>query len=230
MTTSTHVSAPPLALLLRESRAPLEVLRFLAGARRLDLPRGDGHAILLVPGFGAGDREMQPLARALCRIGYAATTWQLGRNLGMRPSIKTGLAKRLDELHVRHGEKVTLIGWSLGGVFVREMARAQPERVRCVITLGSPFNGDPAANNIMPLFRLANRGRPVKMDREGFERRRVPPPVRCIAIHSKTDGIVAWRCSVEEDAPNVENVEVKGTHFALATNLEVLRAIAERLA
>lgn len=228
---STHIPPPPLKLLVAEARAPLEVFRFFAGARALkDLPRGDGHPVLLVPGFGASDLEMTPLARALARQGYAATTWKLGRNLGMRPAIKLGLAQRLQELHARDGERVSLVGWSLGGVFVREMARAAPELVRCVITLGSPFNGDPAANNMMPLFRLANRGRPVKMDREGFERRRIAPPVPCVAIHSKSDGIVSWRCSVEDDAPHCENVEVKGTHFALATNLEVLKVIARRLA
>ena len=228
---STYIPPPPLKHLVSEARAPLEAFRFFTGARALTrLPRGDGHPVLLVPGFGASDLEMTPLARALTRQGYAASTWKLGRNLGMRPAIKAGLAKLLEELHAHHGARVSLIGWSLGGVFVREMARAAPDLVRCVITLGSPFNGDPAANNMMPLFRLANRGRPVKMDREGFERRRVAPPVPCIAIHSKTDGIVAWRCSVEDDAPHCENVEVKGTHFALATNLEVLKVIAERLA
>lgn len=228
---SSSITPPPLSLLVREARAPLEIVRFLAGARALgDLPRGDGHPVMLVPGFGAGDLEMTPLARALARLGYASTTWKLGRNFGMRPALKAGLAHRLQDLHARNGERVSLIGWSLGGVFVREMARAQPDLVRGVITLGSPFNGDPAANNMMPLFRLANRGRPVKMDREGFDRRRVAPPVPCTAIHSKSDGIVAWRCSVEDDAPNCENVEVKGSHFALATNLEVLKVIAQRLA
>ncbi|HKY91374.1 MAG TPA: alpha/beta hydrolase, partial [Nevskiaceae bacterium] len=194
------------------------------------LPRGDGHPVMIVPGFGTTDLSSFFLRRALNALGYHAYGWGLGRNTGMNSKVRDALRARLPELHEKHGKKLSLIGWSLGGVFVREMARAQPDLVRCVITLGSPFNGDPAANNMMPLFRLANRGRPVKMDREGFERRRVAPPVPCIAIHSKTDGIVAWRCSVEDEAPHCENVEVKGTHFALATNLAVLKVIAERLA
>src|SRR5688572_21114733 len=94
------IRPPALSLLVREAGAPLEVLRFLTGARALrNLPRGDGHPVLLVPGFGAGDLEMTPLSRALARLGYASQTWKLGRNLGMRPAIKAGLSQRLQELH-----------------------------------------------------------------------------------------------------------------------------------
>ena len=221
---------PSLRLLLGEARVPLEVLRFLAAIRRLDdLPRGDGHPVMLVPGFGADDWVMSGLRGALCKLGYQAVGWEQGRNLGMRPDIRQNLVRRLASLQSRHQSKVTLIGWSLGGVFVRELARAQPEQVRRVITMGSPINGDPEANNMMPLFRLANRGRAPKMDREGFERRKLAPPVPCTAIYSRDDGIVAWQASLEESAPNTENIEVRGTHFGLVTNLQVLRVLAEVL-
>jgi pimeloyl-ACP methyl ester carboxylesterase len=227
---SSPLTAPPLHLLAREARVAAQVPWFLLRSRSLhDLPQGDGHPVVIVPGFGADDQMTMPLQRALARLGYDARGWGLGRNLGMRPQIKTALAEYLQRLHAKHGAKVSLIGWSLGGVFVREMARHQPQIVRHVFTLGSPINGAPDANNMLLLFRLANRGKPVNLDREGFERRRKAPPVPCTAIFSKTDGIVAWRCCLEEPAPNTENVEVRGSHFGLVYSVDVLRVLAERL-
>jgi hypothetical protein len=222
---------PSLGLLLAESRVAFEAVRFLRAARRLDhLPRGDGHAVLLIPGFGADERLMRPLRTALLRLGYAAEDWGLGRNLGMRPAIRTVLAGKFESMATMSGRKVSIIGWSLGGVFARELARATPHQVRGVITLGSPINRRPDANNMMKLFRLANGGRAPRLDREGFERRRVAPPVPCTAIYSRGDGIVAWEACMEEAASNTRNVEVRGSHFGLVVNLEVLSVVARVLA
>lgn len=222
--------APSLGLLLAESRVAWEAVRFLREARRLDhLPRGDGHPVLLIPGFGADERLMRPLRTALSRLGYDAKDWGLGRNLGMRSTIRTALAERLASMASSSGRKVSIIGWSLGGVFARELARATPERVRGVITLGSPINRRPDANNMMTLVRLANGGRAPRIDREGFERRRIAPPVPCTAIYSRGDGIVAWEACMEEPASNTRNVEVRGSHFGLVVNLEVLAVIARVL-
>lgn len=228
--TPPALSPPALRLLALEARVLAELpwfaLRTLSTRR---LPRCDGCAVMIVPGFGASDIETWPLQRALRALGARVCGWKLGRNLGMRSRIKLGLAQQLQELHARHG-KVSLIGWSLGGVFVREMARHQPQAVRRVITLGSPINGRPDANNMEALFRLANRGKPAKPDLEGFMRRRTAPPVPCTALYSKSDGIVAWPCCLEENAPNTENIEVRGSHFGLVVNHQVLRVIAQRLA
>ncbi|HVT34191.1 MAG TPA: alpha/beta hydrolase, partial [Nevskiaceae bacterium] len=225
-------SSPPGKLLLAmETRVWAELAHYALARRTLarELPRGDGSAVLIVPGFGADDFATRPLRRALRELGYAAHGWGQKRNLGMRPGLREALNLKLYSLQRDHG-KVTLIGWSLGGVFVREMARHQPECVRRVITLGSPINGHPNANNMLPLFKLANRGKPMKLDWEGFQRRRNPPPVPCTAIYSKSDGIVAWRCSREEELPNTENIEVSGSHFGLCANPKVIRVIADRLA
>jgi pimeloyl-ACP methyl ester carboxylesterase len=226
------VRAPSPLLLLAEGRAYAEYLLFRAQRRALlrQLPRGDGHPVVVLPGFGASDVSTRTLRQVLQELGYDAHGWGLARNLGMRPQVKAGMKALLEKLHSREGRKVSLIGWSLGGVFVREIARSTPERVRRIFTLGSPFNGHPNANNVYALWRLANRKQPVKLDWEGFQRRRTPPPVPCTAIHSKNDGIVAWQCSVEEAAPNTENVEVSGSHFGLGFNPQVIRVIAERLA
>ncbi|MGH8456723.1 MAG: esterase/lipase family protein [Stenotrophobium sp.] len=221
---------PSPLLLLLEGRVAAEFGGLLVSLPLLRrLPHGDGHGVMVIPGFGADDGSTAPLRRVLRSLGYDAHGWGQGRNLGMRSGMKDALATRLRELHERHGGKVSLIGWSLGGVFVREMARAQPELVRRVFTLGSPINGHPDANNMTPLFRWVNRGKPMKLDWDGFQRRRVPPPVPCVAIHSRTDGIVDWHCSLEEPAANTENVEVFSSHLGLAVNPLVLRAIATRL-
>lgn len=226
------IAAPSKLLLLLEGRAFAEfgtMMLTLPWLRKL--PRGDGHAVMLVPGFGTTDGSMQPMRRLLQMLGYKVYGWGLGRNLGMRKGMREKLAARLQDIHLRHDDrKVTLIGWSLGGVFVREMARAQPQLVRRVITLGSPINGHPNANNVDGLFRFANRKNPPKLDWDSFQRRRTAPPVPCTAIYSKTDGVVAWKCSLEEPAPNTENVEVFSSHFGLGVNPQVLKVIAERLA
>jgi pimeloyl-ACP methyl ester carboxylesterase len=222
---------PPLRLLLAESRVAWEALRFVRGSRRTGhLPRGDGHAVLLIPGFGADERWLRLLRSALVRLGYRAEDWGLGRNLGMRRAIGNALGEKLGSMASSSGRKVSIIGWSLGGVFARELARSMPDRVREVITLGSPINRRPDANNMMTLFRLANGGRAPRIDREGFERRRIAPPVPCTAIYSREDGIVAWEACLEAPAPNTRNVEVRGSHSGLVFNLGVLEVVARVLA
>jgi triacylglycerol esterase/lipase EstA (alpha/beta hydrolase family) len=222
---------PPKLFLLLESRAALEFGHLLLTRNKLrQLPRGDGHPVLFVPGFGATDGSMRVMRKIFSQLGYSTYGWGLGRNVGMNKRIKEGLSRRLEEIFTRHGQKVTLIGWSLGGVYVREMARASPQLVRRVITLGSPINGHPEANNVSALFHFVNRNKKINLDWDGFQKRRIPPPVPCTAISSKTDGIVAWRCSQEEPAPNTENVKVVSSHFGLAVNAQVIKVVAERLA
>lgn len=230
--TDAAASRPPSKLLLMlEGRAFLEYAALHLGAVwQKQPPRGDGHPVLVIPGFGASDASTLPLRRILQRLGYAAEGWGQGRNVGMNSKLKQALASRLEQLHAEHAAKVSLIGWSLGGVYVREMARSAPQYVRRVITLGSPINVHPDANNLMGLFKLINRGKPMKTDLEGFQRRITPPPVPCTAIYSRSDGIVAWRSCMEDAAPGIENVEVAGSHLGLAYNRQAIRAVAEALA
>lgn len=227
---SAAVPSPSLFLLLSELRVGTELAQYLLlGLGERHLPRGHGEPVMVIPGFGASDRNTAALRTALTRLGYQACGWGCGRNMGMRTAIRDQLGQRLRALHDESDHKVTLIGWSLGGVFAREMARHQPQYVRRVFTLGSPFNGHPNANNLVKLFALMNpkmRGEP---DMDGFRRRIPAPPVPCTAIHTKSDGIVAWQCSVETEGAQIENVEVRGSHFGLPVNREVLRVIAERM-
>jgi len=229
--TEESVSRPAAHLLLLESRVWAELGWLALRSRRLtsELPRGDGHAVLVVPGFGASDIATAPLRGLLKKLGYAAYGWELGTNLGMRPTIKQTMGLQLHKLAERHGP-VSLIGWSLGGVYVREMARHAPDQVRRVITLGSPINVRPDANNLMPVFQLINRGKAIKVDMTGFRKRIAPPPVPCTAIYTRSDGIVAWPCCREPEAANTDNVEVRGSHLGLVYNPSAIRAIAQRLA
>ena len=224
-----EVEPPSTLLLLLEGRAFGEYAAFVLSAPFLGrLPRGDGHPVLVLPGFMASDFSTRPLRRLLGRLGYDVHGWGLERNTGPSRRVRDGMRDSLERLHARTGQKVSLIGWSLGGVYARELARAAPETVRRVITLGSPIHGVPNASNADALFRRMNGAAPV--DWEGINRRRVPPPVPCTSIYSKTDGIVTWRCALEDPAPNTENVEVAGSHCGLGVNPQAVRVIADRLA
>lgn len=223
-------ATPPSArLLAAESRALLEWRHALLPMPVRGLPRGDGHAVIVLPGFGASDRYTAPLRKALQRLGYRSEGWRHGTNWGMRRPIGEALSERIEILHEASGP-VSLIGWSLGGVFARELARGKPEQVRRVITLGSPISHHPDANNMTKLFRLANPRLPRDVDWARFMEREIAPPVPCTAIYTREDGVVAWRCCRELPSGHTENVEVRGTHTGLPVNPRVLRVIADRLA
>lgn len=224
------IEPPSTWLLLLEGRALAEYGRLLMAWPWLArMPRGDGHGVMVLPGFMASDASTRPMRRLLEKLGYDARGWGLGRNLGARGNLREALRSRLERLYQGHGRKVSLVGWSLGGVYAREMARHAPDLVRQVITLGSPINGHPLANNADALYRRVNNiDEPV--DWQSFNRRRVPPQVPCTAIYSKSDGIVAWQCAMEDPAPNTQNVEVRGSHCGLGVNPQVLRVIAKTLA
>jgi pimeloyl-ACP methyl ester carboxylesterase len=228
-TASDPSAAPSRELLLLEVRAVWELGAFFSMAPLLRLaPRGDGHPVLVLPGLAASDKSTQPLRAFLRDRGYSAHGWKLGANCGPRPGAEAMMQERLDELANRHKQKVSLIGWSLGGVFAREMARRAPEQVRLVITLGSPFAGEPKASNAWQLYERAS-GRKAD-DWPQRAAMRVPPPVPSTAIFSRSDGIVAWQGCLEQEGPTSENIEVEGSHCGLGHNPAVLFAIADRLA
>lgn len=166
-------------------------------------PRGDGHPVVVLPGFTASDRSTVPLRRFLKGLGYHVHGWRLGRNDGPTDRILQGLESRFSALRDLHGEPMTVVGWSLGGVYARDIARLDPAAVRQVVTLGSPL-------------RLAGRGGDITV------------PVT--NIYSRTDGIVPWRSCIDPPGPRRENVEVRGSHCGLGHNAAALLVIADRLA
>lgn len=226
---SADIAAPGWLKLVLEARAPFEFAAgIVAAPLLLSSPRGDGHPVLVIPGFMASDFSTRPLRRLLKLLRYDVHAWGQGRNLGPRPGV---LERGIDLVHAlreKQDRKVSLVGWSLGGLFARELAKRVPDAVRSVVTLGSPFTGPRRATNAARLYERVNRGQPPGPMRH--DDLRLPPPVPTTSIYSRTDGIVAWQCSVEQIGPMAENIEVEASHLGLGVNPLVMHALADRLA
>lgn len=221
--------APNALLMALEARAPWEFAAMLAATPWLrKLPRGDGHPVLVFPGLGANDVTTVPLRRFLDELGYVTHPWGQGFNFGPRHGVLSGCSAAVRALFAKHAKPVSLIGWSLGGLYAREMAKELHDHVRCVITLGTPFTGHPRATNAWRFFELVS-GQSTH-DPELMAELRRPPPVPTTSIYSRTDGIVAWRCSVNEPSPLAENIAVHASHVGMGLNPLALYAIADRLA
>jgi pimeloyl-ACP methyl ester carboxylesterase len=191
-------------------------------------PSGDGHPVLVLPGLLASDASTRPLRRYLSGRGYDVHGWGLGRNLGLRAGIESKMKARLREIHRTSGRKVSIVGWSLGGVFAREIGGQVPDAVRSVITLGSPIRGKPRSTNAWRIYELASG---ESVDDPKLRLPRVTaPPAPTTSIYSRTDGIVAWQCSVEMPTDKTESIEVMGSHCGLGVNASVWYAVADRLA
>ena len=216
-------------LMLLEGRAPLEYLSMLAAFPWLRrLPRGDGHPVMVFPGLGANDATTWPLRGFLRSLGYVTQAWGQGFNAGPRVGVLDRCAADIRNLADRTGEPVSLLGWSLGGLYAREMAKEHPEITRCVITLGTPFTGHPRDTNAWRVYEWLT-GTSVG-DPDVMAQVRIAPPVPTTSIFSRSDGIVAWRCSLNEPGPLAENVEVPASHVGMGMNPAALYAIADRLA
>lgn len=229
------VRAPSWRLALTEIPRALVDRGTLTQSRRIlaTAPRGDGHPVLVLPGFIAGDGSTATLRRYLASLGHDARAWGLGRNLGPRSIGSDGeiLVERLRSIHERTGRKVSLVGWSLGGVMARIVASRAPDTVRQVVTLGSPFGGSPRATNVWRAYELLTGHRVGGHDtRRQLAEASVPLPMPTTAIYSRQDGIVAWQLCRETGHDRRENIEVGGSHLGLAINPAALYAIADRLA
>jgi len=223
------ITPPGWAKLMLEARAPAEFgagLLSLLFAHRL--PQGDGQPVVVFPGLAASDTSTLLLRQFARRLGYPGYGWAQGFNVGPRHGVLAGCRERVVEIAEKHGRKVSLVGWSLGGVYAREVAKLHPDLVRQVITLGSPFAGHPRATNAYALFRLLSGHRAD--DPRLVEHLKEPPPVPFTSIYSRTDGVVHWRCSVQRHGQRFENIEVSASHFGIGFNPIALYAMADRLA
>jgi pimeloyl-ACP methyl ester carboxylesterase len=200
--------------------------RFYKSFGRLG-PRGpaDGAKLMIVPGFLANDRTTLGLQRALAQAGYRVTGWGLGLNRGARADILDRLAARVEAFG--GGEKVILLGWSLGGVFAREVAKLRPDLVEKVVTMGTPFSGDPRANNVWRFYeRVA--GHPV--DKPPIEVALAEkPPVPTLALWSRRDGIVAVACARGAPGESDRQIELHCTHMGFAVSGRAYPAIIQAL-
>lgn len=225
---STRARGPGPLLQLLESRVVLEFGAALASRPLWHLaPEGDGHTVLVLPGLATGD-ESTGLLRAFLRSrNFDAQPWDQGRNFGLRPGVLDRVRERMQALAQRSGRKVSLVGWSLGGVYARELAKEFPEITRCVISMGSPFTGHPRETNAWRLYEFVSGH---KIGNEDLHAPlRTTPPVPTTSIWSRTDGVVSWRCSLEHGHHQAENIQVEASHLGMGLHPAVLYAVADRL-
>ncbi|MGA5302504.1 esterase/lipase family protein [Nucisporomicrobium flavum] len=194
-------------------------------------PRGDGHPVVVLPGLGGGDASTFVLRRTLRRLGYAVHGWNLGRNNGPTADVIRHVPGLVAELANRYGRRVSIVGWSLGGIYAHAAARAHPDRVRQVITLGSPIRmTHPAQTHAMVYYKLhAHRHVPEHLLPPSEV---VQPPLTMPAtsIFSRWDGIVSYRASMHPPYERHENIATVSSHFGLGHHPAVLWAVADRLA
>jgi pimeloyl-ACP methyl ester carboxylesterase len=217
-------------------RASMELGSLALYSSWLDLaPQGDGHAVMVIPGFTADGRSTKILRDYICRLGYSVSCWRQGVNLGVRKDLFDGAMAVLNELFERHDGRVSIVGQSLGGIYAREMAKSRPEKVRQVISLGSPFN-DPGGvrSNVSELYKLFN---PEKSPKSAQSRSiqwnpQLAPSVPTTAIYSKSDGVCHWRSCIQHGGGHdrLENIEVAVSHIGMVVNAQVFYAVADRLA
>jgi pimeloyl-ACP methyl ester carboxylesterase len=229
--TARPLRPPSLGLMLAEVRGIFEFnTSVLLSPLLMRAPRGDGHPVLTLPGFLASDLSMAPMRRYLKELGYDTHAWRMGRNTGGVTRMRAALRDRLAQIHAATGRKVSIVGWSLGGIYARDLALQAPDMVRCVVTLGSPFSGDVRATNATRLYE-AMSGEAVEEDSELRRAIAGDLPVPTTSIYSRTDGIVNWRTCLLRASDTAENIEVHfASHVGLGVNAAALWAVADRLA
>ena len=228
-TTHQVLKPPSLLCMALEGRAVFEWGSYLAAWPLLkNAPRGDGHPVLVLPGLIAGDRSTFPIRRYLDRLGYAVYKWDQGINIGTRDHVIRGLIDKIKQIQMQHEQKLSIVGWSMGGAMANALALRMPEQIRSVITLGSPHTGHPKGTNAWRVFELVSGF--SHDDPRLMELISGKPSVPTTSIMSKTDGIVNWRMSLASDHAMAENIEVSATHMGMGANAAVLWAMADRLA
>lgn len=224
----TGLNPPNRAALFAELLLPLDLVGFsLRLPSLLFAPRGDGRSVMLLPGYGASETSMEPLARFLSLIGYSVSQWDLGRNRGKVDQYSRAIA---GQLAARYTSPVTLIGWSLGGVVAREAARLRPGHVREIITMGTPVIGGPKYTSAAKRFSKAEALNVDTIERQVHERNLVGLSCPITSIYTDRDGVVSPLSSQDPYNPQTRMVKVGGGHFGLGINPRVWRIIADTLA
>ena len=240
ITRHPHTGQPSVLSSMLEARVFFEIASLpYSLPMLLQAPRGDGHPVLLLPGFMGSEGSLIALELFLRNRGYQVQTWGLGRNVGFRPGHASALEQKLRYMHHETGRKVSLVGWSLGGVFALYGAHQAPECVRNVVTLGSPISLDSAGSAVPPLLRALYRlvAHPMGSAAHSMQprvktmrdSRALPVPVSC--LYSLSDGVVPpQEATIEGDPALRENIRVAGSHVGLGFNALVLQIVADRLA
>jgi len=190
---------------------------------------GDGHPVLILPGFMATDLSTMPLRSFIHKLGYKVYGWGEGRNFAQVEYINL-MQRRLRLIYQRYGQEVSVIGWSLGGIYARELAKNAPEMVRQVIVMGTPLRGITEANNAQWLYELLKKGKYTEVaDQAILQDLPTRADVPTTAIYSKEDGVVPWQLCLEDESDIHQNVQVRGSHLGLGVNPLVLQIIKDRL-
>ena len=226
-------SKPSLFDILREVRAPFEFASVALHFHALrQAPRGNGRAVLLVPGYLADDHSMRPLGAYLKYLNYDVYYTELGRNMGKVNTDMMRLGDRVESVSQSvGGEKVSLIGWSLGGVYARDLALRMPDMVRYVVTLGSPFAGDITATNAKRVYEMVSGETIQDADIKDIQALSGDLPVPTSSLYTRTDGIVNWQTCLVNESDAAENIEITlASHIGIGVNAAALWAVADRLA
>lgn len=232
LTASNAIQRPSLTMLGAEPfRAAME---FACNklAQSADTRPGDGHPVVIFPGLGADGHSVATLREHCRSLGYDAFDWGQGFNTGPQGDLDAwllDLKAEVAEMLSGHAQPATLIGWSLGGLYAREIGKLMAPRIRQVITIATPFNADADHTNVGWLFRLLS-GSSLAMPPGLSQRLRTPPPMRTTSIYSRSDGVIAWQtCRHHRRSRLVHDIEVDGSHIGMGWNREVLAAITDRL-
>lgn len=191
---------------------------------------GDSQPVLVLPGFGTSDLLTAPLRATLTQLGYPTYGWRLGMNIGPTARILDGMRGKLERVYQRRGQPVSLIGWSLGGIFARELARERPEMVRQVITLGSPFRMETHDQSRAKLAFNMFSGQHAQSLQTPLEVDAAPLTMPSTAFYSKLDGVVAWQVCREKPSELSESIEVLTSHLGFGHNPAAVWGVADRLA
>jgi pimeloyl-ACP methyl ester carboxylesterase len=222
-----HAHSPAAKLLLGE------VLGLFEAARQVFQPplpiarSANPRVVILLPGFAAGPIRMRFMARQLERAGHTVKRWGLGYNLGPSEERFGIVSDRVCEVHRRYGERVVLVGWSLGGIFAREIAKRHPDKVEKVITLGSPFSHSPYSNNVWRIYQLVTghsvENPPLEVDLTA------KPPVETVAMWSPRDGVIAPRSACGRPGERDRAVALRCTHWRFSNSPEAVMAVYREL-
>lgn len=183
----------------------------------------------MFPGFSAGDLSTFALRRHLQRNGFRVHRWRLGVNHGDVPSLVPRVVARTESLFDRYGEPVALVGWSLGGVLAREVARERPEIVQSVVTLGSPVIGGPKYTRVAGFYSNVLKKDLDQIERTVERRNRIPIRVPLTAIYSKRDKVVQWQACIDHVNAHCRHVEVAASHLSLGFDPRVLRLVSQAI-
>lgn len=193
-------------------------------------PCGDGHPVIVFPGFCASPINTALLRWTLRKAGYDARDWGQGFNSGPSDELDRRMVETLLQINDETSQKVSLIGWSLGGLYARQLANTHPHIIRRVITLGSPHRADPNNSQLRALFNAISPKKLSEIKSLDLSSIRNDPPLPVTSIYTKTDGVVNWMDCLCDETHMAENIEVQGSHMGLTHNVKALDVILKRLA